>query len=406
MTDTISILTNQLLDDLNKLSESSFESFNGRELIIDYSLSPNLKDSFAALISSIDVLPQSKLSIIISDSKFEKTYFYYDENDFIKRCKLKTSEFEDSHVIFINPKGINSNQLAGNELTNKFSLNFLTFKEIQTFMANTRELVSFNDNTNRVFTIITKSYGVFRVGYALPDYKFFYSINLKNKFQRLNDEFVKKEFIQFFKEILVTSVHNKKEADRFKTIIRQLDSILDLTTKDFEAYISNFAIDKIKANFKEERESYFDNIDRSLSSIEKQVVSFPLTFAASIFGVYKVQNRPGIILLILLAYLLYTVIAILILRITSFNVKCLKEDVDSEELAIKNGFNKIYSNFESEFKKIRRKIQNLRIIIRALYAVLISLFIIFVLFASDSMSWIDLKSWSEFIDRSLTQSAS
>lgn len=396
MTNNNNHLINILIDDLDKLSKSSFTRFNGRELIINQSESPNLINSFSSLLNKVESLPNQKLSILLTETKLDKVFFFYNEKDFINRCKLSILDFENSDIVFINPQGVDSNQRTNSRVTNLFSKNYLSYKEILSFFREKSEFRTFDDSTSRVFTIVSKAYGVFKIGYELPDFKFFYGINLENKFNRLKEEFSKKEFIQFFKEIVVTSVHNKKESDRFKTIIRQLDSIIDLTSKDYEAYVSNFAIDKIKANFKEERESYFENIDRNIGSIEKQVVSFPLTFAASIFAVYKVQEKAGVILLILLAYLLYSIIAILILRMTSYNVKCLKSDVNEEQNKIKNSYKKLYSNFDPEFKKIKIKIGNLRAIINVLYAVLIFLFLIFALYAAHNMCWIDLQKWSNF----------
>lgn len=389
-------LIKTLITDLDKLSESSFISFDGRELVIDYSKSPSLKDSFSNLLNVVESLPQKKISILLTNVSIDRVLFFYNEEDFIKRCKLSIDDFEDSDIIFINPEGVNSKQKTNSKVTNKFSRNYLSYIEILFFFKNTIEFASFDDNTNRIITIVSKTYGIFKIGYQLPNFKFFYGIDLENKSNRLREEFKKKEFIQFFKEIVITSSHSKKESERFKTIIRQLDSIIDLTSKDYEAYVSNFAIDKIKANFKEERESYFENIDRNIGSIEKQVVSFPLTFAASVFGVYKVQEKAGVILLILLAYLLYSIIAILILRMTSYNVKCLKSDVDEEQDKIRNSYQKQYSNFDPEFKKIKIKISNLRAIISVLYLVLIFLFLIFTLYAAHNMCWIDLEDWSNF----------
>ena len=311
------------------------------------------------------------------------------------RSKFKLTNYEAYDIIFIMPKGKPGGNDVKVDQTNLFCKNYLIYQETLEFFLETKEFAQFKNDSSKNFTIISKEYGVFHIGYRLPDFYYFYTIKLDGKLKRLKNEFAKKEFIQFFKEIVVASVHSTNEDERFQTLISQLDSIIDLTSKDYEAYVSNFAIDKIKSEFKEERESYFENIDRSISSIGKQVISFPLTFAASIFASYKVQDKPGVILLILIAYFLYTVIAILILRMTSYNVWCLRQDVNEEETQIKTEYSKLYSNFESDFKKIRNKILNLRIIIWVLYGVLIFLFILFALYSSNIMSWIDLSDWAK-----------
>lgn len=387
------VLTN-IINDFNKLKLEDILSFNGLELILSTTNSPDLIKSSTASFKNVEDLPGNKISIKITSSNFDKVLFFLDEKDFMIRSKFKLTNYKAYDIIFIMPKGKPGDDDVKADRTNLFCKNFLIYQETLEFFLKTKEFAQFKNDSSKNFTIISKEYGVFHIGYRLPDFYYFYSIKLDGKLKRLKHEFAKKEFIQFFKEIVVASVHSTNEDDRFQTLISQLDSIIDLTSKDYEAYVLNFAIDKIKSEFKEERESYFENIDRSISSIGKQIISFPLTFAASIFASYKVQDKPGVILLILFAYFLYTVIAILILRMTSYNVWCLRQDVNAEETQIKTEYSKLYSNFESDFKKIRNKILNLRIIIWVLYGVLISLFILFALYSSNIMSWIDLSDWA------------
>jgi hypothetical protein len=380
----------KLVNDLSKLKSDDIFSFNGLELILSTTNSPDLVKSTFTSFKEVEILPENKISIKLTSSKYDKVIFFLDEMDFIKRSRINLNNYEEYDIIFIMPKGKPGDKDVTVDRTNLFCKNYLIYRETLNFFLDTKEFAQFKNESTKNFTIISKEYGVFHIGFRLPDFYYFYSINLEGKLRRLKDEFAKKEFIQFFKEIVVASIHSTTEGDRFQTLISQLDSIIDLTSKDYEAYVSNFAIDKIKSEFKEERESYFENIDRGISAIGKQVVSFPLTFAASIFASYKVQDKPGVILLILFAYFLYTLIAILILRMTSYNVRCLRQDVTAEETQIKTEFRKLFSNFESDFKKIKNKILNLRIIIGVLYGVLISLFILFALYSFNIMTWIDL----------------
>ena len=387
-------LHDKLRQELDKLEPQDIESYNGLELILSTSNSPNLTNLLASVFRTIDNLPGNKVSVKLNTSKFKNVYFFLNETDFINKNKIDFDTFESSDIFFISPLGKPEADNVTTADTILFCKNVITYREILEFFLGSREFAQFHNNTTRTFTIISKEYGVFQVGYILPKFEFFYSINIVGKTGRLKNDFQKKEFIQFFKEIVVASVHSTAEKERFQTLLKQLDSIIDLTSKDYESYVSNFAVDKIKSEFREERESYFENIDRSISSIGKQVVSFPLTFAASVFASYKVQDKPGVILLILFAYFLYTIIAILILRMTSYNVTCLKADVVAEEKEISTAYGKIYSEFEEDFTKIRNKIFNLRIIINVLYGVLIMLFILFGLYASNIMTWLNFSNWA------------
>ncbi len=232
---------------------------------------------------------------------------------------------------------------------------------------------------------------MFNIGYKLPDIAYFQGLNLHNVFSRFEEEFKKKEFVQFFKEIVIAGVHNAAEEDRFNEIIKENNALLNLAKRDYETYVSNFAFDKIKSEFKEEREKYFETIDKNIGSIGKQVISFPLTFGATIFASYKVKDQPEFLVLILVAYFLYTIIAFLVLNMTAYNVKCLRKDVDQEEKTIRDSYGVIYEGFKSDFKKIRNKIVNLRVIIGVLYFVLIALLILFLAFTFHYLGIVDLS---------------
>ena len=390
-------LLSKLDKELSTFNVDNFSEFNGLIWTVDISEKPSLKTVLQSMFKNVEELPLNKLSVKLGNSVYPDIYYFFDENDFMNRCNLNLMEYQEKSVVFLNPKGYQDSIVNQPIDTNGFIVNFLTYKAVRNLFKETKELTQFINESSKIFTIVSKEYGVFHVGYSLPEFSYFYQINITGKAERLIKEFEKKEFIQFFKEIIVTSVHSTEEKNRFRVIINQLDSIIDLTTKDYEAYVLNFAIDKIKSDFKKERESYFENIDRSISSIGKQVVAFPLTFAASIFASYKVQEEPGVLLLILLAYLLYTIVAYMILTMTAYNVLCLRKDVKSEEAVIKNSYGKIYSDFKTDFDKIKTKLCLLRFIVAFLYGVLTLLFILFALYTAHNMQWLDLSSWVTWV---------
>lgn len=385
-----------LIEALNGISFEDISEYDGLTYIVNISSNPLLENALKGVFKCED-LPAGKIEFKKNATKFTDLLIFKDEYEFITKSNLSLSEYEKKSIVFLNPTGTNSNSETLYNSTAHFILNFLNYKSVLELFLETKDISQFHNPSSRTLTLVSKEYGVFNIGYNLPNYKFFYDINIEDKITQLKQEFVKKEFIQFFKEVIVTSVHRVEEKNRFNTIIQQIDAIIDLTSKDYEAYVSNFAIDKIKSEFKKERESYFESIDRSISSIGKQVVAFPLTFAASVFASYKVQDKPGVLLLILFAYLLYTVVAYLILSLTSYNVRCLRKDVHAEKEIIKNGYGKVYDDFKSDFEKIEIKICLLRIVLLVLFIVLTLLFVLFSLYAAHSMKWFDLSSWVNWV---------
>ncbi|CAA9194852.1 hypothetical protein FLACOL7796_00338 [Flavobacterium collinsii] len=242
---------------------------------------------------------------------------------------------------------------------------------------------TFLNESNNQFIIISKDNGVFHIGYKNKEDRVGDLDDLKPTFEDLKVLFEKKEFIQFFKEIITNiGIHEKDIHDRFFEIIKSLKLLLSLAEKDYENYVLDFAFDKIKSKFKEERNKYFESLEKNIDAVSKQVFAFPLTFSATVFASYQVKEKPWILGLIILAYLLYTIIAFYILSIVEYNIFCLKGDVKKEEDEIKNAYNKIYSDFKLDFEKIWKKIKKLNCLMNILKTILVILLLSFIVFSS------------------------
>lgn len=85
------------------------------------------------------------------------------------------------------------------------------------------------------------------------------------------------------------------------------------------------------------------------------MISFPLTFGATAFASYQVKDKPWILALIVLAYLLYTIIAFKVLSMASYNIECLRLDVKKEEDEIKGSYGKILMISRMILQKFGRK---------------------------------------------------
>lgn len=259
--------------------------------------------------------------------------------------------------------------------------NYVQHRELQEFLISKNEFTPYHDNLSKQFVIIGKEKGAFHIGYNLLEKRKISDEDIKPFIEELKTEFVKKEFIQFFKDVIINSIHSTDIKDRFFELTKSLKLLLNLTAKDYESYVLDFAIDKIKSKFKEERNKYFESLEKSIDTVSKQIVSFPLTFGATAFASYQVKDKPWILILIVIAYLLYTFIAFKVLSITDYNILCLKSDVKKEEDEIKNGYEKVYADFKEDFIKIWTKIRKLEGLVLILKWILSLLFIIFLIFA-------------------------
>ncbi|RUA29820.1 hypothetical protein [Robiginitalea biformata] len=393
-TSQINIDVAGLLKLLSDIQKTQISQYNGSKLqlnlLSDIAEGKSILDK---VFDEVNTLVGNTVEVKLSSSKIKDTQIFYQIDDFLQKYERLKDNFDTQTIIILENDGryLLKNPREDFTENNKVIHNIHEYKRVLSFFLNTPDFTPYISATENQFTLISKTHGVFNIGYKLPDIAYFQGLNLHNVFSRFEEEFKKKEFVQFFKEIVIAGVHNAAEEDRFNEIIKENNALLNLAKRDYETYVSNFAFDKIKSEFKEEREKYFETIDKNIGSIGKQVISFPLTFGATIFASYKVKDQPEFLVLILVAYFLYTIIAFLVLNMTAYNVKCLRKDVDQEEKTIRDSYGVIYEGFKSDFKKIRNKIVNLRVIIGVLYFVLIALLILFLAFTFHYLGIVDLS---------------
>lgn len=360
-------------------------SYNGSIVTLEISGEvKELKLVLDTIFEDVKILPGNKLEIKLSSVKSDKHLIFYDEEDFINNYEKYGEYFDEKCIVILFSKwGVIIKSERENFSADKALIfNYPIYRELLSYLTAKNEFTPYHDDLNKQFVIISKDTGAFYIGYDLLESRLQEVEDLKTPFTLLKEYFTKKEFIQFFKEVVITGTHSSKVEDRFFELVKTLKVILSVTERDYENYILDFAFDKIKSKFKEERNKYFESLEKGIDSVSKQVVSFPLTFAATAFASYQVKDRPVILALIVLAYFLYTVVASKILQFVKYNVLCLIEDVDREEGEIKNSYNKLYADFEADFKKIREKIAKLNTILSYLKWILWGLLILFIIYSS------------------------
>jgi hypothetical protein len=323
----------------------------------------------------------NEIEITINKS-YESVVVFYDEKDYLKRFGNYASEFENYLFAILKIENTyllkQPNQIFSQK--NAIFYNAITYKKLISFISTNADFTSIHDSAMLQLIILSKDNGVFNIGYNSIDSKIHHLSDLNKPLLELQEAFTKLDFIPFFKEAVIQGVHREEIKNRFFAIAQSLQVILELATKDYEIYLRQFAFDKIKTKFKEERNKYFESIEKNIDAVSKQVTSFPLTFAASIFAGYQVKDKPAILILIFLAYFLYTFIAWKILDITALNTDNIKNDVNTEENKIQSGYKLIYEEFKADFEKIKNKLELLSKLICYLRIVLAGLLIAFVVF--------------------------
>lgn len=339
---------------------------------------------FNIIFSKVDILLKNRLEIVLSSLVLKDTYIYWGLEDYFNAFEKYRENFNNQIILVLqeNEKPIlkDKGEVFSEEKSVLF--NFYIYRKILNYFKQNILFTTLANETNNEFIIVSKNNGVYHIGYKYREERVKNLGDLEPVYQELKLLFEKKEFIQFFKEIVTNSgVHLKDKNDRFFEIIQSLKMLLNLAEKDYENYVLDFGFDKIKSKFKEERNKYFESLEKNIETVNKQVFAFPLTFSAAAFASYQVKDKFWILGLILIVYFFYTIIAFYILHMVSYNIKCLDQDVNKEEHEIRKTYNKLYSDFEDDFKKIWSKISKLKNLVIILKIILSSLLLLFTVYS-------------------------
>lgn len=358
----------------------------------------SVKDSLEIIGKYFEVeQSMSNIKIKLTETKIEGLYVFFEKNDFIHRVIDNWEQFMAARIIILENDRSYLIKEKEEEYSEKKKIVFNTviYKELLKKLKNNKFFNNIKSLDNE-FILVSKSNSVMHIGFLNIEARLDKLDYLKPIIDKLDLRFSKflvskqilinEEYIRFFIENISTIgiVKHSKE-DRFFKILESLDVLISITDRDYDNYIKDFSFEKLKSKFKEERNKYFDSIDKSLESINKQALSLPLTFGATVFASYQLKDKPLISFFILVTYGLYTFIAFKSMSIVDYNLECLGEDIEREERELENTFNLSFQDFKFDFYKVKNKIKKLDTFIFCLRLVLTTLFILFMVFTFYQM---------------------
>ena len=380
MTKEIEILSKAIYD----CTHQGVISYDGKTVRFKFPLEKKqiLEDGFSALGATFTFFQNEECEFELNRKFSHHILIYFDEKAFLNHIKSFIAEFASLNIVII--KGSTSPlwKYPGEHFTQEKAIFFNTvvYRELIDLIASNADFISFHDSQERRFLLISGDSGPFFVGYDRNDPGVGSLPNLQRLKEKLKKDFAMIGYVKFFKDAVIQGIHSFPPEIRFLEMVKSLEVLLEIATRDHNIYLKQFGFDKIKARFKEERVKYFEGIEKNIEAVSRQVTSFPLTFAASIFAGYQVKEKSFILFLILGAYLLYSIIAWKVLDVVAFNRAKIKEDVDHEEASLKKQYKIVYDDFKSDFVKIKDKLDRLKTLICLLRFVLMMLFLAFAAF--------------------------
>ncbi|GAA4271858.1 hypothetical protein U6A24_22410 [Aquimarina gracilis] len=255
-------------------------------------------------------------------------------------------------------------------------INFLKSRDQETEDA--FHFIDYSNDVNRkiVLTSITEKSRIilryFKEIPNLPNNKD-YSVSLdqfKNCFEQENNNLPK-----FLKSVLIKYASRYEPDERLKLVFQNLRSIVDEAKINFEIYINNLSIDKIRKDYDEYKSKYFSEVSDILKKISQQVIGFPIVIASTLFAVEKVKANSTSLYFIAVVILVTTIYLILLLKMNFRDLKYVKQLSDKDYNSIKG--NNFFIRFPNEFQifqqiksRIDNRIQNLIIVCESYFWIL------------------------------------
>lgn len=101
----------------------------------------------------------------------------------------------------------------------------------------------------------------------------------------------------FLKNALISNLIQESD-NHFKAFFGKLKKINLDTKLNFNVYLHELSLDKIKAEYKDYKKKYYGNQNDILNKISSQVLALPVSVAGSAFALYKLKESvPAIILI-------------------------------------------------------------------------------------------------------------
>jgi len=357
---------------------------------------------------------------ILSFSIFEN------EDDFLKISVVERVKSYNGDILIISKKNGNSisyiNNISYINFNKENSFHFFTnafyyvvFINFLKSLDNEKEdafhfIDYFNkDNKKIVLTSLSeKSRIIIKYKNVIPsfsanvDYSK-YVIDFLKLFEENNNQITK-----FLKNSFIEFASRYDFDNRLPNIFTNLTKIIETALLNFEIYINNLSIDKLKEEYNKYKSKYFNDISDILSKLTQKIIGLPIVFATTLFVINKITNdntdNNSLFLYILIAIIFISSIFInSLLKIHYKDLLSLHLSFTRDYNTLKNNnFFRKYPDEIEDFKDIKdnvdSKISILKYVTIGYYWLLnlSNLLLIYFILKKVSLNIFDWNTWAIF----------
>jgi hypothetical protein len=233
-----------------------------------------------------------------------------------------------------------------------------------------------SDNRKIVFTslsekgrVILKYYNEVKHFDEKVNYKI-YLENFKNCFNEENSHLPK-----FLKNSIIEFTAKYETEGRIFKLFENLNEVTNIAKVNFEIYLNNLSIDKIRKDYEEYKSKFFKELSEILSNLTQKIIGLPIVIATTLFAIERVKENFEFLILIIFIILVTNIYLVLILKMNFKDLTYIKLLCEKDYSTLKD--NKFFTKqpnelkiFTSIYTRITERIKLLRIISEAYYWIL------------------------------------
>ncbi|WP_155297177.1 hypothetical protein [Spirosoma aerolatum] len=347
---------------------------------------------------------------------------FFNENDFFDR--IAPNNFECDLLIIYTSKGVPYffDHTSGETYINfSFEERDYLFSNVQIYFNYIQFLRTqdhqedkpfyfvdhFNDTSDQIIFTSSKKEGKLSIPFGKTRPDFNRDKSLKSTFEQFKLAFddQNRHLPKFIKYELFNFLPKIDRDERMKAFIEKMPEMLHNAQQNFEIYLNDLSLDKLKSEYRDSQEQYFTKLRELLGKVINQTIAFPLSITVTAFATFKVTDSSQplttvfLLLLIVAAFLVFTFYTTFLLGIQQDDVRELKSNFEDDFAKLaRNKFFEKESNIEDSkhFKEAKQKVLkqfskfNLAVKIYFIIQVFFNtLFICFILFqVGMSIKWL------------------
>jgi len=201
--------------------------------------------------------------------------------------------------------------------------------------------------------------GRLNITYDLKAPLFDSKIDLNKQLERFKACFdnENKSLLKFLKSATISTASNFPADQRLKMLIESLDEVVEKARINFEVYLNNLSIDKIKKDYDEVKSKYFNSLSNILSNLSNKIIALPIGISATLFAVDKIKDSDLFLIFILGAIIVTSIYISLLLRIHFKDLNYISKifHYDYSTLLDNNFFVK-YPDEKNLFEEIKKRV--------------------------------------------------